>query len=63
MNSYFKDPNHEPTATEIMLYGWPVMRPISETESDYWDKHLLPSGCWVLSPINALEAAEKKKKI
>jgi len=51
--AYMLDTRRERTATEIMLYGWLTLRPISNREREYWNTHLLPSGCSIIEAPNA----------
>jgi len=47
--AYMLDTRRERTATEIMLFGWLNMRPLSNQEREYWNTHLLPSGCSIIN--------------
>lgn len=51
--AYILDTRRERTATEIMMFGWLNLRPLSDQELEYWNTHLLPTGCSIIQAPNA----------
>jgi len=51
--AYMLGPQRRRGRTEIMMYGWLDLRPISDAEYEYWQNHALPFGHSIVMAHNS----------